>query len=98
MLVLLEVFGGADVRREHAFLDQPVRVVANDRDDPHDLAAHVELELHLDAVEVDRAARFARSLERVEKRVEIGEVPQQRLRRRAARSSGPTASSRPACR
>ncbi len=91
MLVLLEVFGRADVRREHALLDQPVRVVAHDRDDAHDLPAHVELELHLDAVEVDRAARFARALQRVEQRVEIGQMPQQRLRlaRRALRVRQP---------
>ena len=88
MLVAREELRGADVRREHAFLDQLVRVVAHDRHDADDLALHVELELHLHAVEVDRAARLARALQRVEQRVEIGELRQQRLRRARTRLAG----------
>ena len=80
MLVRGEEFRGADVRGEHALLDQLVRVVAHDRHDPDDLALDVELELHLDAVEVDRAARFAGALQRMEQRVEVGQPGQQLLR------------------
>jgi hypothetical protein len=86
MLVPGEKLRGADVRGEHAFLDQLVRVVAHHRHDPDDLALHVEFELHFDAVEVDRPARFAGALQRVEQGVEIGEPGQERLRRaRSAR-------------
>ena len=71
MLVPLEELSGADVGRQHAFLDQLVRVVAHDRDDANDLALDVEFELHFSRVEVDCAARLARRLERVIERVEI---------------------------
>ena len=61
LLVLREEIGGADVRCEHALLDQLVRVVARRGHDPHDLAVLVELECQLDRVEVDRPASRARA-------------------------------------
>ena len=72
----LEIACGADVRCEHAFLYQPVRVVAHDRHDGDDLAVNVELELHLDAVEVNRATRLPCLLQRVIERIEILELRQ----------------------
>ena len=87
VLVPREELRRAHVRRKHALLDQLVGVVAHHGHDADDLALDVELELHFDAVEIDRAARFAGALQRVEQRVEIGEPGQQRLRR-ARRARG----------
>ena len=60
LLVLREERRRADVRRQHAFLDQLVRIVARRRNDPHDLALRVEFQRQLHRVEVDRAAPLAR--------------------------------------
>ncbi len=60
MLVTLQEVGGADVGREHAFLDQAVGVVALDRDDALDLALVIEDDLRLDGLEVDGAAPHPR--------------------------------------
>ena len=56
MLALLEEVGGADVGRQHAFLDQAVRVVALVGFDALDLAVVVEDHARLDGLEVDGAA------------------------------------------
>ena len=60
MAAAVQEIGRADVRRQHALLDQPVRVVARPRHDARDLAVRVELDLGLDRFEVDRAAPPAR--------------------------------------
>ena len=70
----------ADVGREHALLDQLVRVVARRGNDARDLAVLVEFDRELDRVEVDRAALFARGGERLVQRVQVREMRQQRLR------------------
>jgi hypothetical protein len=54
--VLLEEARRFDVRRDHAFLDEPVRIVARRLDECGDLALGVEAHLQLRRVEVQRAA------------------------------------------
>src|SRR5690606_40734565 len=54
MLRLLDEVGGAYVSRQHAFLDQPVRLVANARDDLFDAAAIVADDLRLHGLQVQR--------------------------------------------
>ena len=56
VLVFGQELRGADVGRQHAFLDQLVGVVARRRHDARDLAVLVELQRQLDGVEVDCAA------------------------------------------
>src|SRR5207249_1209503 len=70
MLRLGVELGRADVRRQHAFLYELVRLVARRRHDADDLSGDVELELQLDRVEVDRAALFARFRKRKVERVQ----------------------------
>ena len=61
----------ADIRRDHALLDELVRVVALDRHDVVDLAVCVEDELHLVALEGDGAPRLSLHGERLVELVEI---------------------------
>ena len=56
----VQKFRSAYVCRQHAFLDQTVRVVAHDRHDARDLAAAIEDHLGLDGLEIDRPAPCAR--------------------------------------
>jgi hypothetical protein len=70
LLALGKEVRSADVRGEHAFLDQLVRVVARRRDDRGDLAVLVELDGELGRIEVDGAALLARGGERLVQRVE----------------------------
>ena len=61
---------GADVRRQHAFLDQAMRLVAHLRHDAQDLALGVKLHSRLDRIEVDRAAPGALLEQRLEELVQ----------------------------
>ena len=56
---------GGDVGRDHAFLDQPVRIVARLLDERSDRALLVELELELGRVELERTAPAARARKRL---------------------------------
>src|SRR5690606_3435220 len=58
-LVAAHALRGLDVRRDHALLDDLVRHDTLDGAYVADLAALVELDLHLGQVEVDRAAALA---------------------------------------
>ncbi len=80
LLVPGEELRRAHVRGQHAFLDQPVRVVARRRNDARDLALVVELQRELDGIEVDGAAPFARGEQHLVERVELRQVRQQRAR------------------
>ncbi|MDR8762404.1 hypothetical protein FEP90_04105 [Burkholderia multivorans] len=77
MLVALQEVGRADVRGQHAFLDQLVRVVALARDDLLDLALRVADDVGLGRVEVDRAALLARREQRLVHAVQVLQVRQQ---------------------
>ena len=76
-LWLVQEIGSADVGRQHAFLDQAVRVVARDRDDVLDLALFVEHHLGFGGLEVDRAALLARLVQRLVQLVQVLQVRQQ---------------------
>ncbi len=80
LATLGDEIAGADVRRQHALLDQAVRVVTLLGDDFLDLAARVEHHARLDRFEVDRAALLALAVQRLEDFVERRQV-----RRRPAR-------------
>ena len=71
MRVPREEAARAHVRREHAFLDQAVRVVARLGHDALDLALGVEQHPRLDGLEVDRAAPVARLEQHLEHGVEV---------------------------
>src|SRR5690606_539989 len=73
-----------DVRRDHALLDQPMRLAPLDGMDRLHLAVHVELDLRLREIEVDRAALAAGPGERA---VDVAKAREHRqeLRVRAAR-------------
>ena len=87
VLAALQEIGSADVGREHAFLDQPVRVVALRRHDVLDLALLIEQHLRLDGLEIDGAALRARLGENVIQRVQILQMRHEmRRHRRADRS------------
>jgi hypothetical protein len=60
LLVLGQEIRGADVGRQHAFLDDAVGVVAHHRHDVLDLALVVEQHLRFGGLEIDRAALAAR--------------------------------------
>ena len=67
----------ADVGGQHAFLDQPVRVVPHLGHDPLDLALLVEDHPGLGGLEVDRAALGARLQQHPEHLVEVFQMRQQ---------------------
>ncbi|CAJ0881046.1 hypothetical protein R76727_03343 [Ralstonia mannitolilytica] len=85
VLVLLEHFGGADIGRQHALLDQPVRVVARARQDLFDLALRVADDVRLGRVEVDRATLTACLEQRL---IQLVQVLQMRDQRRPLGSLG----------
>ncbi|EXI77174.1 MAG: hypothetical protein AW12_03136 [Candidatus Accumulibacter sp. BA-94] len=85
LLPHLQEVRGADVGGEHALLDQPMGVVAEDRDDVLDLALVVEQHHRLDGLEVDRAALATRAGEHLVERVERLQVGQQAAMRVALR-------------
>ena len=66
-----EKIGGADIGRQHAFLDQPVRVVASGGDDALDLAVLVEQHLGFHRLEVNGAALTTRLQQHLEQLVEV---------------------------
>ena len=77
LLMLLQKRRGAHVRRQHAFLDQTVRVVTLHRNDVLDLALIVEQHHRLDRLEVDRPALVARLEQHLEQRVQGLQLRQQ---------------------
>ncbi len=74
VLEALEEVGSADVRRQHAFLDQAVRVVARARQDLLDLALRIADDVRLGGVEIDRAARTPRLQQNLEQFVQVLQV------------------------
>ena len=58
-LVLLQEAGGLDIRRDHAFLDQPVRVVPGIGADLGRVAGGVHQHLDFRRLEIERAALLA---------------------------------------
>ena len=74
MSVLGDEIAGADVGRQHAFLDQAMGIVARLRDDFLDLAASVEQHARLDGFEVDRAAALALPEQQLEDLVENNQM------------------------
>jgi len=74
LLALAQEIGGADVGREHAFLDHAVSVVATCGNDASDLAFVVENDLRFDRFEIDRSACFACTHEHLEETIEIIDV------------------------
>ena len=77
MLVLQQIFRGANVGSEHALLDQLVRFIAHHRDDALDFAVLIELELELHRLEIERAAQLPGRRKRFVQRMQIGEMRQQ---------------------
>ena len=59
-LAFIEKFRGLDIGRDHAFLDQLVRVVARLGAELDDIAGGPEPEFDFAAVEIDRAALLPR--------------------------------------
>src|SRR6185312_17184357 len=59
-LALVEEFRRFDVRSDHAFLDQLVRIVARLGAELHNGTGFVETEFHLTTVEIDGAAALPR--------------------------------------
>ena len=70
-VAVLDEARGADVRGDHALLDELVRVVALNRHDVVDLAVCVEDELHLVALEGDGAPRLSLHAECLVELIEI---------------------------
>ncbi len=77
MFVALEEIGGAHVRRQHAFLDQPMRVVAMARHDLLDLALRIADDVGLGRVEVDCTALLSRRVQGLVDAIEILQLRQQ---------------------
>ena len=78
LLVLGEEIRGTDVGRQHALLDDPMRIVANDRHDILDLALFVEQHLRFGRLEIYRPALPARLVQGLEQLVEVFDVRLQR--------------------
>ena len=79
LLARLEKLGSAHVRCEHAFLDQPMRVVAHFRHDALDLAVVVEDHARFGGLEIDRTAQRTRLEQEPEQLVEVLQVRQKRF-------------------
>ncbi len=77
MPVLGQELRRADIRRQHAFFDQLVRIVARRGNDLRDLAVLVEFQREFDGVEVDGATLVPRRRQCVIERVQILQVRQQ---------------------
>ncbi len=78
MLVALQHLRRADVGRQHALLDQPVRVVAGARQDLFDLALRIADDIGLGGVEVDGAPFAAGFQQDLEQFVQILQMRHQR--------------------
>ena len=77
-VVRMQVLRRLDVRGDHAFLDQLVRVVTLQHAGLHDLALRAKHETHFAGLELDRAAALARLGEDLEELVQALDVGQQR--------------------
>ena len=69
MMVLFEEIGGAHVGRQHAFFDEPVRVVALNRHDILDFPLVVEQHHRFHRLKIDRAAFAPRFEQEAEQRI-----------------------------
>ena len=79
LLALGEEIRGAHVGRQHAFLDQLVRVVARRGHDARDLAVLVELDARARRVSKSMAPRLSRAAASASiQRVEVRQMRQQR--------------------
>ncbi|TXT23686.1 MAG: Uncharacterized protein FD134_2003 [Gallionellaceae bacterium] len=76
VLVFAQEVGGADVGRQHALLDQAVRVVAHHGNDALDLALAGKNHLRFDGLEVNRAALLARLQQHLEQGVQLVDMRQ----------------------
>ena len=73
-LLRLEKSCRRDIGAQHAFLDELVGIVANDRHDRLDLAVGIEDDPGLDGIEIDRATRLPRLAQHLVKLVQSLEV------------------------
>ena len=80
----LQKSGSADVGRQHAFLDQAVRVVALRLHDVLDLALLIEQHLRFGGLEIDGAALLPRLGQDVIQRIQVLQMRQQMRRHRLA--------------
>jgi hypothetical protein len=78
MFAFAQEFRSTDVGRQHAFLDQPVRVVALVGFDTFDLAVVVENHARLDGLEIDGTALGALFRQLPVKQVQRFQMRQQR--------------------
>ena len=77
-LVLYQKLGGAHIRRQHAFLDELVCVVALQWHDALDLALRVVDDFGFRQLEIHGAARMTRLVENLVERVEILQMRDER--------------------
>ena len=77
MLILQQVFRRADIGRQHAFLDKPMRIVAQRWHNLLDLADVVEYHHGLGRVEIDGATLVARRQQHLEHGIELAQIRQQ---------------------
>jgi hypothetical protein len=77
MFVALEEVGGAHVRGQHAFLDQPVRVIAMPRHDLLDLALRIADDVRFGRIEIDCATLLARRVQRLVDTVQVLQLRQE---------------------
>ena len=85
LFVLFQESRGADVGRQHAFLDDAVGVVAHHRHDVLDLAVLVEQHHRLGCFKINRATFAARLVQRAKQPVEVLHVRQHSLMHLALR-------------
>ena len=77
MLIFQQKLCRADIRREHAFLDQTMRIVAQRRDDLLDLADVIEHHHCFCGVKIDRTTLVTRGQQNLEYRIQLAQVRQQ---------------------
>lgn len=70
MFFRFQEVGRTDVGSQHALLNQPMRVVTDDRHDRLDLAVVVELHLCFNSVKINRATLFSGGMQRLEQCIE----------------------------
>ena len=79
MGVLEQEIRRADVGGQHAFFDQPMRVVAGDRHNALDFALFVEQHLRFGGFKVDGAATVAGGQQHLEQRIQVLHMRQHRV-------------------
>ena len=78
LLVFSQKVRSTDIRRQHAFLDHPVSIVAHHRHNIFDLAELIEDHLGFGRLEVDRPTLGPGRVQRLEKLVKVFDVRLQR--------------------